>query len=75
MPLTPLSPYTLPSSPSALPLPSSPTQKFFLLFLAPEDQATGESWCGDVRAALPVLRRVLGGSGGEGDGDRDVLWE
>lgn len=38
----------------------------YLCFLASPDPATGEAWCPDVRAALPLLERVFGGGSEEG---------
>ncbi|KAF3934441.1 hypothetical protein ABW19_dt0200184 [Dactylella cylindrospora] len=40
----------------------------FVLFIASNDPATGQPWCPDVRAALPVIERVF-----EED-DEEKLW-
>ncbi|KAF1351511.1 hypothetical protein EJ07DRAFT_138035 [Lizonia empirigonia] len=60
MPIQPAFP--LPPTPQHLPLASpSPSTTLFLAFLASPDPATQQSWCPDVRAALPHLQRVFGG--------------
>jgi hypothetical protein len=46
-------------SPQDLPVPESATAKFFVCFIASIDPATGQPWCSDVRAALPVLEAVF----------------
>ena len=47
-------------SPQDLPVPESATTKFFVCFIASIDPATGQPWCSDVRAALPILEAVFG---------------
>ncbi|KAH9863989.1 hypothetical protein J1614_009922, partial [Plenodomus biglobosus] len=47
---------------------------FILIFLSSADPVTGELWCPDVRAAMPVLGRVFGGPGaGRGGDEGDVV--
>ncbi|KAF2849820.1 hypothetical protein T440DRAFT_451430 [Plenodomus tracheiphilus IPT5] len=45
----------------------------FLLFLASNDPATGKPWCEDVRAALPVVRRLFGADGDGGEGEEGAV--
>lgn len=48
--------FTLPESPEALSLSKD---VIFLSFVASNDPATGQSWCPDVRAALPHLQAAF----------------
>ncbi|KAL3296121.1 DUF953 domain protein [Colletotrichum asianum] len=50
-----ISPFTLPDSVEALQLPGSPNAPFFITFTTSDLPETGESWCPDVRAALPHI--------------------
>ncbi|RAL60018.1 hypothetical protein DID88_000644 [Monilinia fructigena] len=47
--------FKLPGSPKHLELPEKAGQKLFLAFIASKDPVTKQSWCPDVRAALPVI--------------------
>ncbi|KZM24145.1 uncharacterized protein EKO05_0010799 [Ascochyta rabiei] len=53
--------FQLPSSAQELPLPEDDAAAaLFLCFISSTDPATGQSWCPDVRAALPRLERAFG---------------
>lgn len=53
--------FKLPSSPKSLDLPEKAGQKLFLAFIASKDPVTKQSWCPDVRAALPVIEAKFSG--------------
>ncbi|KAB8292885.1 hypothetical protein EYC80_007251 [Monilinia laxa] len=53
--------FKLPSSPKHLELPEKANQKLFLAFIASKDPVTKQSWCPDVRAALPVIEAKFSG--------------
>jgi hypothetical protein len=48
--------FALPESPAAL---NVSKDTFFISFVASNDPATGQSWCPDVRAALPHLQAAF----------------
>ncbi|KAJ5901477.1 thioredoxin reductase [Penicillium taxi] len=48
--------FVFPRSPEALTLPQNEESTFFLIFTTSNDPKTGQSWCPDVRAALPYLK-------------------
>ncbi|KAF9697601.1 hypothetical protein EKO04_004274 [Ascochyta lentis] len=52
--------FQLPSSAQDLPLPNDAAATLFLCFISSTDPATKQSWCPDVRAALPRLERAFG---------------
>ncbi|KAJ4331020.1 hypothetical protein N0V95_009959 [Ascochyta clinopodiicola] len=55
-------PFPLPSNLQDLPLPGDNNgATLFLCFISSTDPATGQSWCPDVRAALPRLQRAFEG--------------
>jgi len=58
--------FTLPSSPSALILPEDNKASLFLCFISSNDPVTNQSWCPDVRAALPHIHAAFAGDGLEG---------
>lgn len=47
--------FPLPSSAQELPLGDDSTAKLFIAFISSKDPTTKQSWCPDVRAALPRL--------------------
>lgn len=47
--------FTLPISAETLPLAGYPSAPFFITFTTSDVPETGQSWCPDVRAALPHL--------------------
>ncbi|KAF2710854.1 hypothetical protein K504DRAFT_429208 [Pleomassaria siparia CBS 279.74] len=51
--------FQVPASAQALPIPDGSATKFFILFLASTDPTTKQSWCSDVRAALPLLNATF----------------
>ncbi|SPN98659.1 related to Thioredoxin domain-containing protein C21C3.12c [Cephalotrichum gorgonifer] len=58
-----LADFSLPASPASLPVPNEPNAKFFLTFVASDDPVTKQSWCPDVRAALPVIKATFSADG------------
>ncbi|RAL11723.1 DUF953 domain protein [Aspergillus homomorphus CBS 101889] len=50
--------FNLPSSAKQLQVPEN-AQALFIVFVASDDPATGQSWCPDVRAAWPVLETTF----------------
>lgn len=58
---------TLPSSVRELELPGGPDSKLFIAFISSTDPATKQSWCPDVRAALPHINEAFTG------GDAPIL--
>lgn len=60
MPIT-LNP-TLPSSPKELALSAGLGSKLFIAFISSPDPTTKQSWCPDVRAALPHINEAFAGS-------------
>lgn len=55
-----ISNFKLPASASALDRPKEySAPPFFITFVASNLPETGESWCPDVRAALPVLQEAF----------------
>jgi len=53
--------FKLPNSPSLLDLPEDSKSTFFLTFISSNDPATKQSWCPDVRAALPHIHAAFAG--------------
>ncbi|KAL6704497.1 hypothetical protein ACN47E_008126 [Coniothyrium glycines] len=53
--------FPLPASAQDLPLAEDPAAQFYLCFISSTDPATKQSWCPDVRAALPHLKAVFEG--------------
>ncbi|KAH8651435.1 hypothetical protein BX600DRAFT_473564 [Xylariales sp. PMI_506] len=51
--------FVFPESPEALALPRDAESAFFLLFTTSNDPVTNQSWCPDVRAALPHLQAAF----------------
>ncbi|KAE8392902.1 hypothetical protein BDV23DRAFT_150156 [Aspergillus alliaceus] len=51
--------FKLPSSAKHLSLPEGVDAKAFIVFVTSDDPATGQSWCPDVRASWPVLKRTF----------------
>ncbi|KAI8195994.1 Thioredoxin domain-containing protein [Colletotrichum sp. SAR 10_65] len=54
-----ISTFTLPDSVEAIQLPGSPDAPFFITFTTSNLPETGESWCPDVRAALPHINAAF----------------
>lgn len=59
----PIQTIPLPGSPDALPVGSEPNSKLYVTFVTSDDPATKQSWCPDVRAAMPVVNAALSGEG------------
>ncbi|CCF35454.1 hypothetical protein CH063_01310 [Colletotrichum higginsianum] len=55
--------FTLPEAANALPLPENAAAPFFITFTTSNHPDTGESWCPDVRAALPLLNAAFSADG------------
>ncbi|KAJ4371873.1 hypothetical protein N0V86_008427 [Didymella sp. IMI 355093] len=51
--------YHIPASAQDLPVPNSPSAKVYLAFISGTDPVTNQSWCPDVRAALPRLQKAF----------------
>lgn len=51
----PIQTISLPGSPDALPVENDANAKLYLTFVTSEDPATKQSWCPDVRAAMPAI--------------------
>jgi hypothetical protein len=51
--------FTLPSSVKELPV--GPESKLFIAFISSADPVTKQSWCPDVRAALPHINEAFAG--------------
>lgn len=51
--------FTLPASTSDLALPTDSPAPFFITFTTSDLPETGQSWCPDVRAALPHLKAAF----------------
>ncbi|OHE93852.1 hypothetical protein CORC01_10873 [Colletotrichum orchidophilum] len=58
-----ISGFTLPEAASALALPTDSTVPFFVTFTTSDHPDTGESWCPDVRAALPHIKAAFSAGG------------
>jgi hypothetical protein len=56
-----LTDFKLPASPAKL---EASKETLFLAFIASNDPATGQSWCPDVRAAMPVLQKTFSSDDG-----------
>lgn len=58
--------FSLPGSPDALAtaLPNDPGAAFFIAFITSNDPSTNQSWCPDVRAALPAMKATFSADGG-----------
>lgn len=59
----PIQTISLPGSPDALPVGSDPNSKLYLTFVTSDDPATKQSWCPDVRAAMPAINAAFSGEG------------
>ncbi|KAK2063053.1 hypothetical protein LY76DRAFT_504464 [Colletotrichum caudatum] len=55
--------FALPEAADALVLPNSPGAAFFITFTTSDHPDTGESWCPDVRAALPHIKNAFSADG------------
>ncbi|EFQ36446.1 hypothetical protein CGRA01v4_10429 [Colletotrichum graminicola] len=51
--------FALPEAANALVLPKGPTGALFITFTTSDHPDTGESWCPDVRAALPHIKAAF----------------
>ncbi|KAK2010697.1 hypothetical protein LZ32DRAFT_374001 [Colletotrichum eremochloae] len=51
--------FALPEAANALIVPNSPSAAFFITFTTSDHPDTGESWCPDVRAALPHIKAAF----------------
>lgn len=55
-----ISDFSLPKTASDLDLPKDfSAAPFFIAFIASKSPTTGQSWCPDVRAALPVIEATF----------------
>ncbi|KAK7718930.1 Thioredoxin domain-containing protein 17 [Diaporthe eres] len=61
--MTIISSFTLPATASALALPVNSQTPFFITFTTSDLPETGQSWCPDVRAALPHLKAAFSAEG------------
>lgn len=55
--------FRLPASANALALPADSQAPFFITFTTSDLPETGQSWCPDVRAALPHLEAAFSAEG------------
>ncbi|KXJ94971.1 hypothetical protein Micbo1qcDRAFT_200428 [Microdochium bolleyi] len=51
--------FTLPASAQGLPIPKDSSEPFYVTIISSTPPETGESWCPDVRRALPLLDRTF----------------
>ncbi|KAF1925900.1 uncharacterized protein M421DRAFT_423186 [Didymella exigua CBS 183.55] len=51
--------YQVPSTAHDLPVPETANAKLYVAFIAGTDPVTKQSWCPDVRAALPRLQKAF----------------
>ncbi|KAH6674796.1 thioredoxin-like protein [Halenospora varia] len=56
--------FTIPTSANLLALPSDPNHKFYIAFISSIDPTTKQSWCPDVRAALPHIKAAFSSDDG-----------
>ncbi|KAJ4289887.1 hypothetical protein N0V90_011220 [Kalmusia sp. IMI 367209] len=56
-------PFQLPESVEDLPVPNEEKATFFLNFISSTHPETKESWCPDVRAALPIIGAAFAAEG------------
>lgn len=61
--MTIVSGFTLPASANAIALPADSPGPFFITFTTSDLPETGQSWCPDVRAALPHLKAAFSAEG------------
>ncbi|KAH8763093.1 hypothetical protein F5883DRAFT_498583 [Diaporthe sp. PMI_573] len=61
--MTIISNFTLPAAANALAIPAESPAPFFITFTTSDLPETGQSWCPDVRAALPHLKTAFGAQG------------
>ncbi|RDW59161.1 hypothetical protein BP5796_12085 [Coleophoma crateriformis] len=54
--------FTIAASAKQLVLPDEPDARFFIAFLSSTDPTTLQSWCPDVRAALPHIHAAFSAS-------------
>ncbi|KAF2624591.1 hypothetical protein BU25DRAFT_155932 [Macroventuria anomochaeta] len=54
--------FSLPPSAQDLQLPTDPAAKLFICFISSIDPTTHQSWCPDVRAALPRVQKMFSGA-------------
>ena len=53
--------FSVPASAQDLPIPNDASAKLFVVFISGTDPVTKQSWCPDVRAALPRLEKTFSG--------------
>lgn len=53
--------FQIPDSPQDLPVPNGENAELFVAFISGTDPVTKQSWCPDVRAALPRLEKAFSG--------------
>lgn len=53
--------FQIPGSPQDLPVAKEENAELFVAFISGTDPVTKQSWCPDVRAALPRLEKAFAG--------------